>query len=445
MKKVRIIGMFVFVFLAFSSFSQQASCCDGNLENGWCWGLKDPDLAKEKNALYTDSYKAKNFTEAESHLVWLLENVPCLNNSIYINGAKIYEGMANLEKDPAKKKILINKTLEMYDLRIKYFNSEADVLNRKAYSAYKFLKNDQSRYQELMDLFSRAYKLNGNKLFNNNLIGFMDVMRRYKAAGNELADEVVLANYFGVSDVIDYKESQGNPVPKSIKDNVEKLLLMILPDLDCEIVISDFGPKLEANPEDINLAKKIFNLMLTGKCTENPLAMKAAKIVDDNKPSYGIKKFIGIRALANGDNETALAYFESAADLTDENVKKAELYLKIARIKRSDGQKSPAREYANKALSMDPSLKDAYKLIGDLYFNSFDQCAGKKDMVLDRAVYIAAYNMYKKAGNSGAMGKAKAQFPGIDAIFNGGYEEGQQIKVNCWINTSVKLERRPAN
>ena len=445
MKKVRIVGMFVFVFLAFSSFAQQASCCDGNLENGWCWGLKNPDLAKEKNALYTDSYKAKNFAEAESHLSWLLENAPCLNKSIYINGAKIYEGLANLEKDAAKKTALINKTLEMYDLRIKYFNSEASVLNRKAYSAYKFLKNDQSRYQELMDLYNRAFELNGDKFYNNNLAGYMDVMRRYKAAGNELLDADVLERYFEISDIIDYKESKGKPVPQSIIDTVEQLLLSLIPNLDCEIVISDFGPKLEANPEDINLAKKIFSLMLTGKCLEDPLAMKAAKMVDDNQPSYAIKKFIGGTAQANGDNETALLYFEAAVDLTDENVKKAELFLKIARIKRSQDLNSSAREYANKALSMDPSLKDAYKLIGDLYFNSFNQCAGKKDMVLDRAVYIAAYEMYKKAGDSGAMSKAKAQFPGIDAIFTGGYEEGQQIKVNCWINTSVKLERRPAN
>ena len=107
--------------------------------------------------------------------------------------------------------------------------------------------------------------------------------------------------------------------------------------------------------------------------------------------------------------------------------------------------KVAAREYANKALSVDPSLKDAYKLIGDLYFGSFQECAGKKDMVLDRALYIAAYGMYQRAGDRNGMTSAKAQFPSIGEIFDGEYEEGQVVKVNCWINTSVKLERRPSS
>lgn len=333
----------------------------------------------------------------------------------------------------------------MYDLRIKHFNSEADVLNRKAYAAYKFLKNDRTRYQELMDLFDRAYELNGNNFYPNNLIGYMDVMRRYKAAGNELSDDAVFERYFGITDVIDFKEKSNKPVPKSIKDNVDKLLLMIVPEIDCEIVINDFGPKLEANPSDLKLAKKIFQLMLQGKCTDDPLAMTAAKLVDDSEPSYGIKIFIGSRAIAGGDKVTAEKYFTDAIPLTDENVKKAELNLKIAKLKSGNGMKSTAREYARKALSLDPSMKSAYKFIGDLYMGSFDDCAGKDDIVLDRALFIAARNMYKKAGDFKAMSRAAAQFPSIGEIFDGEYEEGQEIKVNCWINETVALERRPAN
>ena len=131
--------------------------------------------------------------------------------------------------------------------------------------------------------------------------------------------------------------------------------------------------------------------------------------------------------------------------MLDENVKKADIYLKLAKMKGSGGMKSTAREFANKALGVDPSNKDAFKFIGDLYMTSFDACAGKKDIVLDRAIFIAAYNMYRKAGDGAAMARAKAQFPSIDKIFELGYEEGQQIKVNCWVNTSVTLERRPAN
>lgn len=425
------------IFLAVLLTGQIAAA---QCEDGWCWG-SDPDKAKEKNALYTDAYKMGNNVEAATHLEWLLQNTPNLNKSIYINGAKIYEDLANTEADATKKKALESKTLEMYDLRIKYFNDEPDVLNRKAYVAYKLLKDDQARYQELLDLFDKAYQLNKNDLFPNNLIGYMDVIRRYKAVGNQITDDAVFERYFNVSDVMDYKESTGNPVPQSIRDNVDKLLLMIVPNIDCSIVIKDFGPKFEANPE-LNMAKKIFKLMLTGKCTDDPLALKTAKMIDDSEPSYGIKIFIAGRAVQSDDIPTAINYFEQALTLTDENVKKADIYLKIAKLKGGQGMKSTARDYAQKALDADPSLSDAYKYIGDLYMSSFDDCAEKTDIVQDRAVFIAAFEMYKRAGESGGMGRAKAQFPSSAELFEKGYEVGQQMKVNCWINATVTLDRR---
>jgi hypothetical protein len=95
-------------------------------------------------------------------------------------------------------------------------------------------------------------------------------------------------------------------------------------------------------------------------------------------------------------------------------------------------------------LAFYPSYTDAYKLIGDLYMTSFDDCKGGQSKVLDRGVFIAAYDMYQKSGNGEAMSAAKAQFPSIAEIFSENYEEGQVIKVDCWINQSVKIERRPA-
>lgn len=443
MKNLKQAAFFGLMILSVGAMAQSQCTCDANYEDGWCWGT-DPDKSKEKNALYTDAYKVKSFQAAADHLQWLLDNTPCLNKSIYMNGSKIYEGLANLEKDKAKKLALAERSLEMYDLRIQNFGEEAKVLNRKAFAAYKLLRNSSSKYQELLDLFDKAFELNKNKFQNNNILGYMDVMRRYKEAGNELSDDKIFEVYFAMTDLMDYKESVGGSVGAKTRENVENLLLRLDPKIDCELVISDFGPKLEANP-DVNMAKKIFQLMLTGKCTDHPLALKAAKMVDDSEPSYGIKIFIAGRSLANGDKETALNYYNQAIDLTDENVKKADIYLKIARIKSTQGLKVQAREHANKALAADPTMKEAYKVIGDLYMNSFEDCAGLKKVSQDRAVFIAAYNMYKRAGDASAMARAKAQFPSISDIFNDNMKEGDAVTVSCWINTTVKLERRPEN
>ncbi|MCR9250622.1 MAG: hypothetical protein NXI20_09360 [bacterium] len=410
---------------------------------GWEWG-EDVDKAKEQNALYTDNLKAGNFEAAKEPLLWLLENTPNLNVSLYINGAKIYEGLADATADKAQKKEFQMKALEMYDKRIEYFGDEDKVLNRKGYRAYKFLKDDKTKYPDLLALYDRIFELNGERVYVNNLVAYMDVVRRNKLVGTDISDEQVLERYTIISDVIDTKlgKKPGDATLLKMADNVDKILLATI-DLTCDLVTEIFGSKLEENP-DVRLAKKIFKLMLTGKCTDSPLAFKAAQIVVEAEPNYGIYKFLAQRSGADGNTEEAVSFYEKAVELTDDNTKKSEVLISVARIFGSKGQKSTARSYCRKALSYDPANSSAYKLIGDLYMNSFNDCKKGVSKVEDRAVFIAAYKMYQRAGSSSAMASAKAQFPSIDEIFSEGYKEGQELSVGCWVNETVKLERRPA-
>lgn len=408
---------------------------------GWNWG-DQIDVAKEKNALYTDFVKAGKYKEAIAPHSWLLENTPDLNTSIYINGATIYENLAESESDAAKVEEYKQKALEMYDLRIQYFGDEANVMNRKVFPAYKFYKGDKSKYKDLYDMFTKSFELNGADMYDQNLMAYMDVVRRYKLTGGDISDEEVLDVYTEITEVIDQKKQNAKNLGRleRIADNIDKLLTSTI-DLNCDFVEEKLGPKL-AETGDLKLAKKIFQLMLTGKCTDRPLAYDAAQIVNENEPSFGIAKFLGIRASQDDDMESALKYYNQAIELTDENTKKAEIYLNIARLYASGGDKISSRNNARKALAFDPSLNDAYSLIGDLYMNSFNDCKQGEKKTHDYAVYIGAYKMYQRAGDSAAMARAKAVFPSIEDIFNDGYEEGQTYQVGCWINESVVLERR---
>lgn len=410
---------------------------------GWNWGT-DVDIAKEKNAFYSDMVKAGRYQEAIPSHEWLLANTPDLNESLYQNGAKIYESLVDTEKDPVKIAQYKSKAMDMYDLRIKYFGKEDFVLNRKVYPAYKFYKDDKTKYKELYEMFTRAFELNKNEFNSSNLVAYMDVVRRYKAVKGDISDEKVIDIYSQVMDVVEFQRSSGKNLATldKIADNIDKLLTSTI-DLNCDFVESILGPKL-AGSTDVKLAKKVFQLMLTGKCSDRPLAFDAAQIINKSEPSFGIAKFLAIRAIQNGDKVTALKYYEEAISLTDENSSKAEIYMSIAKINASNGEKSEARTNARKAIAFDPSLKDAYSLIGDLYMTSFDECKAGVKKTYDYAVFIAAYKMYERAGDSAGMSKSKALFPSIEDIFSEGFEEGQNYQVGCWINESVKIERRPS-
>ena len=87
--KFFLIGLMVIFFI-------------GNANAQWNWP-DDKATAEEKNALYTDNFKQGNFRVAANHLSWLLKNAPNLNKSIYINGVKIYNGLASEATDKAQK------------------------------------------------------------------------------------------------------------------------------------------------------------------------------------------------------------------------------------------------------------------------------------------------------------------------------------------------------
>ena len=411
----------------------------GTANAQWNWP-DDREKAEEKNALYTDNFKQGNYRAAANHLGWLLKNAPNLNKSIYINGVKIYDGMASEESDPAKQVVYQDSVLLLYDLRIQYFGEEGKVLNRKAFDAYKYYKGDKTRYDEL---FKSTFELNGNSVMDNNLLSYMDVVRRYKVSGGDMSDEEVLDIYEEIVKILNYKIDKGKNVDKlkTYLDNVNGLLVSTI-DVDCDFVQNTLGPKLKEEPDNLKLAKNILRLGFAGKCMDSEAFIEGAKVVQKHEPEYGLAKLIGQSAAANKDFETAVQYLEESVELTDDNTKKGDSYYSLAVILTNLDKKVSARNYARKAVEVDPTKKDAYKLIGNLYYNSFNDCKQDQNPVHDKAVYIAAYEMFRRAGDGAGMSRAKAQFPTMEEIFTWDMQEGDQYKVGCWINETISIMKR---
>lgn len=416
---------------------------------GWNWG-EDAATAKEKNAIYTDMMKNENFSGAVTPLEWLLANTPDLNESIYINGIKIYDELQEKESDPAKKKGYQDRCLELYDQRITYFNDEADVVNRKAFQAYKFLKDDKSRYPELYALFEKTFELNGDDVMVNNLVAYMDVIRRYRAAGGSLTDDQVLDKYGKTMVILDKNVEENEKAGKSTesleknRDFINKMLTGMVT-IDCDFIDEKIGPAFEADPSDLALAKRIIALSLTYNCSKSPIFLKAAQTVQDQEPTYSMAKIIAIKSDASQDYDEANKYYMEALELAGTNEQKADIHYGLANHYRARGLKSQSRASALAAVGADPSRKEAYKVIGDLYMTSYDDCRQGVSKVDDRAIFLAAYDMYARAGDSRSMSNAEKQFPSMEEIFELSLKEGQELKVGCWINTTTTLKRRPAD
>jgi len=57
-------------------------------------------------------------------------------------------------------------------------------------------------------------------------------------------------------------------------------------------------------------------------------------------------------------------------------------------------------------------------------------------------VYLAAYDMYAKAGDGQKMASAKAQFPSVTELFELNWKEGESHSISCWVAETVVLRTR---
>lgn len=417
------------------SLNLHAQCDD------WKWP-EDKKTAEEKNVLYNDALRNDNFEAAKKPHRWLLENAPDLHSAIYINGEKIYKGLADAADEAGNeeaKQRYVDSLMLIYDMRIKYCNAEADVVSRKAYSAFRYNIKNPKEMPRILELFDKAYELNGNNLDYYLWLPYMHVVTFNARYVKNLTDDQILERYDRIIEGIESQITKGTNVPRleDYKEKVDGLIVTII-DFDCAMVKEKLGPKFEENPNDLNLAKKIFRFMLNGKCTDDPLWFEAGKLIQEKEPDYGLAKNLALKCKNSKDFACAEKYFTQALDLTEDPNKKSDIYIQLGAMKTG----SAARALYQKALEVDPTKSEAYSAIGYLYYQAFDDCAGKEDIVKDRAVFLAAYDMFQKAGNAKMMESSKEQFPSKEEIFTYNYTAGDNISVGCWIGVTTTLRSR---
>ena len=409
----------------------------------------DKAKAEESVAIYGDALKQGNYRAATASLQWMLTNAPNWNTKLYIEGADIYDKLAEKEDEPAKKQVLIDSLMWIYDMRIKTCGEEASVLNRKANALFKHSIKDKSKSVELLTIYDKVFELNGNKVTDPTLTNYMNVVRANVLFHKSLTDEQILQRYDKIIVAIDSKikialektkQTDADKL-KGYKDNVDAILTSLVK-VDCAFVKKNLEPKFKQNPTDIALAKKIFGFMLNDKCTEDPLWLEVGEAIHKVEKDYGLAKNIGVRYLSNDKMDKAEFYLKEALTLAKEPADKAEVLIYLGGIESKKGNKIGARDLFRQSLAADPSSKEGFEKIGDLYQNSRADCDKKVSMAQDRLVYIAAYEMYQRAGNTQKMAAAKSQFPSVTEIFELSWKEGESKKIECWVSETVVLKTR---
>jgi hypothetical protein len=413
--------------------------------NGFYWGDK-PGENKLKYTDFSDNHKFAEYKNAVPPLEWLLSNSPLLHENIYIKGTKVYQELAAKETDEALKKQYQDKALSLYDLRIKYFGKEAVNLSYKATVAYDYwIKTEQ--YDSLYSLFSKVVELNGNDTWSGHLNRYMGLAVIQKKKG-KLKDEDVMKVYDKITQIIVFnldknKESGQTKEWDDVSEKVNGMLAKAI-SLDCTTIQKTLGKTIMEKPEDIQTSKRAILLMLNAKCTDSPLFLQANLNVFAKEPDAGKAKVIAKLYLAEKNYNKALEYLDKGLQVPAiESDKKGEILVDLAKIHYAQGKKEKARSYALKAIEASPTVsKESYTLIGDIYYSSGEDCYDASNPLKARTVYLAAYDMYEKAGNQQGMERAKEQFPSIQDIFLANSKEGDTIEVGCWVGGKTTIRAR---
>jgi len=440
MKMKSSVLALVFVFLASVAALSQ------------CKEVKWPEnraKAEECVAIYSDALKQGNYRGSVACLQWMLTNAPQWQTKLYIDGTEIYNKLASAEKNPAKKQELVDSLMMLYDMRVTNCGDEVNVLNRKAIYALAYNGQNKDKTAEVLALYDKVFDLSGNNVYDNNLVPYMQAVQLNVALLKNMSEDDIISRYDKVSEIIDAKIKKAlsenkQDVVERLKQNKSQIddILIKLVKVDCDFVKKNLEPKFKQTPDDIVLAKKIFAFMTTGGCIEDPLWLEAAEVIHKSTPDYGLAKNMGKIYAKNGNMEKAEAFINESVTLATTPQDKAESYIIQGDLLSQKGSKSAAREAYRKAISADPSSKEGYEKIGDLYMGSFKDCSKQVSLAEDRLIYIAAYEMYAKAGDQQKMAQARGQFPSVTEIFELNWKEGETKNISCWVGETVVLRTR---
>lgn len=421
----KIILSIVCIFLTYGAWAQ----------GGYDWG-KSKKLAEPKYLNVSINYNTDDYKKTIPRIQWLVKNAPNVHKNLYIWGASVYKRAEKEETDPLKKINYQDSTLFMYDEQMNRFGAHKEASNFKGLVAYKYLSKRENSSDSLYALYKKIIDLNGNESFKSNVYYYM-LLSLVKFSSNQITEDNLLGAYQNVNQI--YSNQRASAVEAGKKtdnidkysSNVEKIFSKYYT-LTCSSI-----EKIYTNNLNSGNALEVKNLLEAQKCTSSLLYEKSIMMLVESNPSEENKLALADYNMSNGKKAEAIKTYKELLKSSDN---KGLLNYKLMLAYKSSNR-SLAVAYAKSAIDYNYKKVEVATYIGDLFFNSLDECR-TEDVVKTRALYLAAYKYYRIAGNTSQMATAKAQFPSQEEVFLGEYKVGQSISTGCWINEKVIIQVR---
>ena len=423
------------------------------VDNGTKFGSGEDSVRCITNiSLFVPYAKAGNFKDAYEFWKIVYDECPASTKDVYQYGVRIMGWKIAQEKDAAKKKALIDDLMAVYDKRVKYFGNDKRygkdwIVSRKvqdyfgqtgenadynlAYGWLKEIVNEKGENCEALGLslfaFSSMKKMVADPNFKEQYI------QDYLVASNGLDAQIKAAQAANNKKEEDNLTAYKSGVDGQFANSGAA---------DCETLQNLYAAKIEENKDNLDYLKETVSLLRRMRCQEIDAYFAASSYAYKLEPSAEAAVGMAKQAVKQKDFETALKYFEEAANLETDEATKADDYYSMALLSFEQNGYSKARQYCQKAIEINPNYGAAYLLIGKMYASTA-KSVYPGDGVLARAVYYAALDKFEKGKQADTsvaeeahslISSYRAHLPSTEEIFmHPDLEKGKAFTIGGWI------------
>jgi tetratricopeptide (TPR) repeat protein len=440
--KLLLFTLLIGIFSTFQSFGQKG------VEDGSRFGHGKDSIRCLKNlSLYVEFYKQNNYEDAVKPWTIVYNECPKASKNIYLHGEKMITDAIENADDQAKKQNLLDSLMQLYDKRIKYFGQKGFVLGKKGIDFIKYSKNSLDNIKKGYDILEESIELRGNKSSMAVLVNFMNTTRTLYD-NDAFEGSKVVDNYSKTLKIIEseLEEDPDDNTAQRAKKVVDKIFENSGA-ASCKNLVNLYKPRFEENKQDVELIRKILDLLTESNCEDSDLYLNANIQLNKVEPNASAAHHIAQLYLERENIDKTIEYYKKAIEIQENDEKKADYYLELASLTFEELKDKPtARKYARNALDLNPKAGAAYILIGRLYTQSLEECGG--DEFEKKAVLWAAVDKFIKAKQvdpdiadeaQGYINSYRPRFPDKKSIFFHNYEIGDSYRIGCWINETTTV------
>ena len=282
---------------------------------------------------YTEYYKQKNYDAALPN--WRQAYHYCPPSSRYSmlsDGSSLMRNLITKNKNnPIYKAQLVDSLMTLYNQRVEYFPKYAtSSLNNKALDMYNYMKDEPMKLLEgLTEIIEQTQENTKTNVFIYQLNTAIDL---YKIGliDSETVIEIYDKGVMYLGAMQPKNESEQKNITKTAEDF--ETLFISSQVASCENLITLFTPRLEADPQSLELAKNIVKIFSKAEeCTDNDIYLTAINTMYTMEPSATSAYYLYRLYSDRNDYDTAIKFLEEAIAAEDsDDLKDGEYNYELA-------------------------------------------------------------------------------------------------------------------